>query len=438
MELFKLGLHKEHENVNVANIDKYRLKAGNLLIFACFFLYSASMAVKGVFAAELKYIVGIWSLEYAKVSMANTFYFIAYGLVQVLIFIFSKKLDLKKVIFFTVPFAAVCAVLMGFSTNVMQMWLFFGLTGAFQASIFCGCNHVLTQNLPTKLLSKANRFMNIGYAVGTVIAYGVCGLCITYDLWQIPYFVLGGVFLISVIIFIIVVNNSTRYKHINDIADKNAVVSVNENGEEFIKINSKKQTAIFYAIELPMSFLITALYYGVMNYITSMLVDVHGLSDQVSIYVSIIAPITIALGPMLTIYSCDKNRNFIRQAICYLLIALPFPLFLALFYKVNVVLTLVLSVIFVIIANGVKAIVLSVVAYKMRKQINVGAYTAISNAIASLSAGIVPTIIGSIIDKAGWAVSYYVIFGLTAFIIVALIGINIFAKRMNKPTKKID
>ena len=143
MELFRFGFHKEKEGVNIANIDKQRFKMGNLLIFACFFLYASSSAIKGVFAAELKYIVELWDLEYAKVSMANTFYFIGYALIQIVIFLASKKIDLKKMIIFTVPFAIVCSVLMGFSSNVIQMWAFFGLTGAFQASLFCGCNYIL-------------------------------------------------------------------------------------------------------------------------------------------------------------------------------------------------------------------------------------------------------------------------------------------------------
>jgi len=57
----------------------------------------------------------------------------------------------------------------------------------------------------------------------------------------------------------------------------------------------------------------------------------------------------------------------------------------------------------------------------MRKIINSGSYSAISNALASLAAGVAPTISGAIIDTAGWAANYWAITGL----VVALIGATI-------------
>jgi len=104
-----------------------------------------------------------------------------------------------------------------------------------------------------------------------------------------------------------------------------------------------------------------------------------------------------------------------------LLALLPFPILLAFFYDVNMYLALALSIAFIVIANGVKAVVLSVMSFRMRKIINSGSYSAISNALASLAAGVAPTISGAIIDTAGWAANYWAITGL----VVALIGATI-------------
>ena len=440
MELFRFGLHADHNEVNLKNIEEKRNKYGNLLIFACFFLYTSSMAVKGVFAAETQYIVSMWELEYATASMANTCYFVAYGLVQVLLFLVMSKINLKKVVCFTVPIAVVSTILMGVTTNIMQMWAFFGLTGAFQASIYCGCNYVLTENLPVKLLSRGNKVMNLGYAFGTVVSYGLCGIYISFDLWRVPYFILGGVFGLSILLFAIIVTVSSRFHDVNRRLDKKPEVrDTKQNNEEdpIIDVATKKEKAIFYSVDLVITFLITALYYSIMNYITPLLVKVHGLSQDVSIYVTIIAPIAIALGPLMTINSCDKNRDFIRQAIYYSLIALPLPLLLALFYEVNVILALVLSVGFIVITNGVKAIALSVITFKMRKKINAGSYSAISNAIASLSAGVTPTLIGAVIDNYGWQVSYFTTFTLAVVVVVSLIIIDLIVRKFDKKRHEI-
>ena len=80
---------------------------------------------------------------------------------------------------------------------------------------------------------------------------------------------------------------------------------------------------------------------------------------------------------------------------------------------------------FVIVTNGIKAVSLSVITFKMRKQINAGAYSALSNAVASLAAGITPTILGGVIDATGWQVAYLVVFGImVVFTLVMLSAAN--------------
>lgn len=434
MALFRFHLHHQQQHITIQNVDKQRYAWGKILIFACFFLYASSMAAKGVFAAEQKYIVDLWNLQYSQASMSNTFYFVAYGLVQIILFFLMKKINLFKYTVITAPIAAVAVILIGTATDIYQVWLYFGITGVFQAAIYCGCNQILTKYLPNKLLTTANTIMNLGYAIGTVVAYTSCAICIGFDLWQLPYFVIGGLFLSSVFVFGFFVKKAKRFGHINEMLDKNnaqknnKLIVVDENDPLFT-VETKKKIIVFYVIDLVLAFLITALFYSVMNYITSLLVDVHKLPQDISIYVSIIAPVTIAIGPMITIRTCDRHKDFIRQGIIYSLVLLPIPLVLAFFYQLNLFLALSLSIIFIVIANGVKAIILSVMTFRMRKFINAGAYSAISNAIASISAGITPTVIGKIIDTTGWKAAYLVIFALVTVIIIALVVIDVCVRR---------
>jgi hypothetical protein len=216
--------------------------------------------------------------------------------------------------------------------------------------------------------------------------------------------------------------------------DKKKQLNANLTAEEsIINIKTKKDNIVFYSLVLFYAFFLTSLYYSIMNFITSTLVEVHGVSQDVSIYVSIIAPMAIVSGPMMTISACERTKNIIRQAIIFLLIQLPLPILLAFLYNVNVILYLILAVIFVVLANGIKAIVLSVLAFKMKKQINVGSYCAISNAVASLAAGVAPVIMGTIIDLKGWQAGYFTIISVIVIMIISLTTINVL---LNKKTNK--
>ena len=439
MEHFHFASHVSHARLDKTTIEKSRMRMGKLLIFACFFLYAISMATKGIFAAESKFIKELFLIEdYSLVSMTNTFYFVTYGLVQVLLFFIIKRINLRKYMIFTVPFAAIATVLMGTADNIYSMWLFFGLTGAFQAGIFCGCTNLLTENLPAKLLTPANKVMNLGYALGSLVSYGLCGLCVGNDLWRLPYYLLGGLFFASVIVFGLIASRAVRYKRINERLDAHAKeASTSQTVKDFeekplFTLETGKKVAVFYALDNIMSFLGTCLFYMVMNYITSLLVDVHGLSDDVSIYVSMLAPAMIAIGPLIAIGMCDRERDFIRVGLYWLLALLPVSLLLAFLYGGNLIVAVVLSLVFVIIANGCKAVTLSVMPFRMRKQINSGAYSAMANAVASLAAGIAPTVTGAIIDDYGWQANYFAITGLTVALIFITLMIDICVRKSYK------
>ena len=265
--IFLIKFHNNHNEINLYNVDKKRYKYGNLLIFACFFIYASSMAAKGVFAAQMQFIVDLWGIDYTSASLANTYYFVTYGLVQVGLFFFMSKISMRKYILWTVPFAAITTALIGLSTGIEQIWLYFGISGAFQAGIYAGCNLILTKYLPVKQLTKANTVMTLGYASGTIVAYLLSALFIGFggDAWRMPYYIIGAIFMISVITFGVVVFIGRRFKKINDKLDhdfiemaKKQKANAMDDTDPLIDVNGKRKLVVFYVIDLIMAFLITA------------------------------------------------------------------------------------------------------------------------------------------------------------------------------------
>ena len=406
--------------------DKTRIKNGfftpEILIAACFLLYTSMMASKGVFLAEIAFLMEEFSVDKATASLTNTWYFVAYAGAQVALFFIIKRLDIKKYLLVTVPISAIAVMLMGFSRGITDMYVLFAICGVFQAAVFAGCNATLTSYLPTRYLSRANSIMNFGYAAGTVISYAFCAVCVRMSLWRVPFVVIGGFLLACVIFYFVCAVKCSNLKR-DDVFEAEDTVKTVE--EAFIKVGNGRKKVLFYAINLLLIFFITALYYAVMNWISTLLVEIHHLSQDVSIYITILAPALIALGPVMTIRACDKDSDFIRVGAKFLLFALPIPLLLSFLYDANVILAFALSVVFVIVINGVKSIGLSVMAFKLRNEVNTAEYSVISNATASLAGGIAPTVVGSMIDSWGWSASYLVIFAV-ALAIFAFVTITDF------------
>lgn len=391
---------------------------------------------EGCFAAETRYLIEIWDLTQAQVQLANTFYFITYGIVQILLFIFMSKIDIKKFTFVTIPISAILFIVMGLANNIQTMWVIFALIGILQASMFCATNYLLTKYLPNKLLPTANTLIASGYAIGTALSYVISAFFVGFNLWRIPYFLVSSLVLISTIWLIYETKIIARFHKLNKKLDSKQMLSnankkvqtkdlpLKSNKKPIISFSNKKRIVVFYVVILCLSLIVNGLYYGVMGFVTSVLVDIYSFPQDASIYVLTIVPIIMILGPMITIKSCEKHQDFIKQGVKFLLITLPLPIILTFFYKLNFILFLVLVIVYLILANGIRVIINNVIAFKMKDYINVASFSAITNAFASIAASAWPLIIALIKDNGSWGATYFAVAIMTVVVLVASIIID--------------
>ena len=432
------------ERVSLKNIEANRLKVGKIFMFTCALFYILSVAAKGIFAAEIHYIRDIWKLNEMQVELANTLYFITYGLVQIILFIFMEKINIIKYAFVTVPISAIVSIAMGLVSGIKGIWVLFALVGVFQAGMWCTCNYLVTKYVPRKLLPSANKLLASGYAIGTAISFVVSSFFIGLDMWRVPYFILGGMLLVCTIVLIYQTRLIARYSRINKKLDiKQMMLESKENSSNNLEpvamiekpifsLSSNKRKVIFYTAILLVSFLLNGLYYGVMSFVTRVLSDVYALPKDISGYITTIIPIIIILGPLITINSCEKQKDFIKVAVKYLFIILPLPILLVIFYDKSMVVYLALIVAYLILANGIRVILNNVVGFKMKDYLNVAAFVALINAFASISASVWPLIIAYIKDNGTWGETYWAIAIMVVVVLLATIVIDLLVRRIYK------
>ena len=432
------------ERVNLSNIDKNRHKVGKIFMITCSLFYILSVAAKGVFAAEIHYIRDIWKLTEMQVELANTLYFITYGLVQIILFIFMEKINIIRYAFITVPISAIVSIAMGLATGIEGVWVLFALVGVFQAGMWCTCNYLVTKYVPRKLLPSANKLLASGYAIGTAVSFVVSSFFVGLNMWRLPYFILGGLLLVCTVVLFYQTKVIARYKKINEKLDLKQMMFESSEGtvvnkkmlqikeKPIYSLSSKKRRVIFYTAILGVSFLLNGLYYGVMSFVTRVLTDIYALPKDMSGYITTIIPIIIILGPLMTISSCEKHKDFIKVAIKYLIFLLPIPILLVLLYKVNIILYLALIVIYLILANGIRVILNNVVGFKMKDYLNIAGFVALINAFASISASVWPLIIAYIKDNGTWGATYFAITIMVVVVLLATLVIDILVRRTYK------
>ncbi|MBQ8309596.1 MAG: hypothetical protein IJX80_01120 [Clostridia bacterium] len=148
------------------------------------------------------------------------------------------------------------------------------------------------------------------------------------------------------------------------------------------------------------------------------------------------------MGPVVTVYFCERHNNFITIGVIHFGEAMLVALLLLLLFEVNVILSLILMILFLTIVNGGRSISLSIAALRMRQKIDSGVYTTLVNVAGSIVAGLSPKLVAMILDNNAlsvadsWRWSLAMILAWSALTVAALLLILFGIQRLNKKDRK--
>ncbi len=402
------------------------------LIFACVLVWVVMMGSKNIYTAEYIEIMRIFNVNEPQATLAMTFYFFTYAIMQIFLFFIMDKLNVEWYMLISVVLSGVATVVVALATSLWQLWWVLALNGILQAGIWGMCTAVLSKYLPITMRATANMFMNIGTAIAGVISYGSASLFVSFKTVLSPFVFLGIILSISGIIFFLAVKCCAKQKTYDLKTETQTAIVQNKENLPFTLKTSKKRI-IFFVLTFILSFIIHFVFYGTLNWVPNLLKDEFNLAENVAILISVLVPLATVIGPIIAIRHCEKYVNFIFVGLIYTIIACVFAFLMIFIYDLNMILSLVILMIYTIILQGVITIVFSIISYKLSNYINAGAHSGLMNAAGAFAAGISPTVIGAIISgNNGWQLSYLTIFIITLFVAIASMIILL----MLKPKKK--
>lgn len=408
------------------NRDKYY----KFLIFTCVGLYVAMMAVKQVYVAEINTIIRIFDTNKSNASMMNTYYFITYAITQFLLGFLMQKLNVKKYLLITVPLSIITYVILALFVQEIRgmIWLFL-VNGFAQAGVYACTRLTLGKYLPAKYTATANMIYSLGQGGGFAISYGLSAICVSFFSWRVPFLVIGGIFGVMLVLYIISVKLAEKNCPLI-VPQENEKATVQTKEEGLVKLKGKGSAVFFIAYWMVFSFAYSSVRYGLNNWLVSYLHEVFGFPESLSMAVTIVLEVMAMIGPVIGILLCKKKRNYI--SVMTMLYVMPLLLALVMMFvlKVNIVLSVALLIVFeFFLAAGNAG--MSVMSFDMRTSINVGTFSAFTNTTSSIAAGVVPSVIGALIDNFGYHVQYAVIFGMLLVVVGMLVIYNLFVVKRN-------
>lgn len=422
-------------------VNKRRSRAYGLLIFASIFMYIAITTAKNLYTAEKTtlYSLGIFG---NLTSLASTmeYYFYTYAVMQIALIFFVKRINIKWFLTATLSVSSVLTLLLPFTDGITQHYILFGINGVLQAGIWGCLLKMLSVHLPARLLPVANQIMSAGPAVAGAMAYGIAALC--GENWKTPFILMGVISLISVLTYCLAVTCVERFP--KEVEMHHVVLSdgteanVEEEDNDFIGLNNKKRIAVFFIASTLMGFLFTSLYFMVNNNLDMYLKEIGGFSNSVAKMLTIFAPVCAVIGPLMSVRSCERHKNFIAVAAFYFGVAMLSVLVMLFVFDKSVPVSLALLVLFLVFVNGGRSVTLSIASLKMRKKIDTGVYSTAVNAVSSLASGISPKFIAMILDNdsyssvQSWRLSFTLVFAFIFTAVMLLCVFIILVKCLNK------
>jgi len=413
-----------------AEIEKRKLRVAKVFIWAAFFVYVLTMGSKNVFTAELVTLMDVFGTTKAETSLAMTYYFATYAIGQVILSFVMEKINLRIYLSVTGALSAVLTVLFGFMPNMQSLYVLCAANGILQAGVFSGCMAAFGRYLPPSLLTYSNRLMTAGTGCWGVLSYGIPPIFVGRGLWNVPFFLLGGLFFISVVFFFVM------FKKLRECGFDSCESLYNANSDlqkPFFELKNRKKTALYLCVAFVVVLLNESMQYMVMNWIPNMLYDVFSIPQSYSILITLIIPVISAVGSIIAINICENAvRNVFMLSAVFTLIALVSILPMIFIFDLNAALSVVLIALFIAFAAGARVVFAGIVAFKMQSQIDAGSFLAATNAVGAVAAAVIPPIAGSVIDSFSGVSGYGITYLLTFIIGIGSILAILFFSRWYK------
>ena len=358
---------------------------------------------------------------YTKASMGlvGTFFFLAYGIGQLVNGLLADKLSPVKMIFIGLTLSAVTNLLMGLSHSITALQIIWSLNGFALSMVWSPIIKIFSVHMPYKLKKAAAFNISTTIPIGTLAAYGLTSLVliITPD-WRIVFFVSSAVIIIlsSVCYFFI----GGVIKSLNDTLAEESETSPVSNVKPAEPVDKRKFILTF----LQSGILLVALAVmcngiikdGVNMWIPTYLKERYSLSTLATILTVAIIPIFNLSGIYIGQFINNRVKNELKSTGIIFAIATIVLVILSLGVN-NFVLAIILLAITTALMLGANSIMLSVFPLYFAKYNKTATVSGFLNFSSYVASAISAYAFGAISDNFGWSTTQWV------WVMVALAGV---------------
>ena len=375
-----------------------------LIIIMCWLIYSLSYLGRYSYNANITLIIDEYGITKAQAGLVTTCFFFSYGVGQVVNGLLSSKYNKKWIFPIVLLVSSVINLAVFFGApfySIKYLWL---INGFAQSCLWSGFIAVISKTVDEKHIGIAMLFMSTTTCVGTIEAYSLGALFSFLNNYKLLFAVGALVMTVLGILWFIIYN---PLYEVNTVEEKKAETNEKKGGGGFLAVLILLG---FFAIlhNIPRD--------GLTVWAPDILKERYGMSDSISILLTVILPAMGVIGGFIAIFLNKYIKDFIQLALAIFAVGAVAMGCIVLFPGMNVIIAVICFGVVVCMMHGINNIVNTIGPLKLRDRVDSGKMAGVMNGFAYLGSTISSYGLGKIADIGGWQLGLDT---LLALIIVA-------------------
>lgn len=371
-------------------------KKQKALIFLCWLVYTSAYLGRYSYNANINPIMADYSVSHASAGLVTTFFFFAYGIGQVVNGVLCKYYNKKYVLSGALLLSALINLIVFFGVKfplLKYLWL---VNGFAQSVLWSSLVLVLGRELEGQNLKKAVLVISTTTPVGTLLSYGLGSLLALSG--NYPFSFLTGGIVLAAVAFVWLLSYGKL------VGERSETPAEKEKAEPTSRKNSRKAmypTVILLALFAVINNLIKD---GLSTWVPSILKESYGLSDSLSVFLTLSLPVLGIFGAATAVALNKKIKDFISlSTVFFVSSGIMIFIVVVLLGTEEWLPVLICFGMVSLLMSAINNVVTSMSPLYLRERLNSGRLSGILNGFCYLGSTISSYGLGVIADGSGWS-----------------------------------
>lgn len=411
---------------------KNRKASSNLLIWLCWLMYTVSYFGKVNYSANIAQMVDAFHITKAEAGLAQTFFFFAYGVGQVLNGLLCKKYNIKWTVFASLVISATLNFVVGITPAfwiVKWLWLVNGLV---LSTLWPLLIRALSEFVAKRSLDRANVITNTAVASGTLAIYAISAIYATFGGFRCAFYTATVADLTVAVVWLLVYGKAAAWaKQEKDLETVQCETNhTDATVEETMPPRLLKTVIVFICI---FAVGVNLIKDGLTTWVPSILKEAYSFSDALAVFLTLFLPLISIFGTPLMVFAHKKIPDYV--AMCAVGFAVVGGIIAMIMWSLKIGAAFLMlggMLVASLIANGLNSGVAGIFPVNMRKMVNSGMLAGVLNGFCYLGSTISAYGLGAIADRWGWMAVFGVLLAFCVFVCLCWVVYSIIKKALIK------